>query len=273
MVGLGHVVGDDLNGQEIRFSPMDRFDRQIRFDGWGEAAQRRMTAATVLVCGCGALGSMVATLLVRAGIGRIRLVDRDTVETPNLHRQILFTQADADAEERKVIAAARELRRAGSPTRVEIFDETIDEKSIDRLCDGVTLIVDALDNDLARLVVNAAAVRHRLPWVHGAVLGMTGQLAVFRPGRTLCLRCLLNPSDVSAPRVAEAGVLAPIVTTVASLQAAEAMKLAGGVPETAILCELVSINLWNGRWCRIPLGPPDPLCPVCCNVRAGGYNE
>ena len=239
-----------------------RFDRQIRFAAWGEWSQARFSQSSVLLCGCGALGSLIATLLVRAGVGAIRLVDDDVVETPNLHRQILFTQSDADRCERKVDAAARVLRRVGSATRIEPIGERIDAVSIDRLCEGVELMIDALDHWPTRFILNRTSVQRGIPWIHGAVLGATGQLAVFRPGKTICLRCLLDPNDEPPPGVAIAGVLPPVVTTIASLEAMEAMKLAGGC-EDAVLTDLLTIDLWRGAWKYIPLPSPDPLCPVC----------
>ncbi|MDO4557859.1 MAG: HesA/MoeB/ThiF family protein [Planctomycetia bacterium] len=242
---------------------MDRFDRQLRVTDWGETAQSHFARATVLLCGCGALGSMIATLLVRAGIGRLRIVDHDVVGTPDLHRQILFFQSDADRRERKVDVAARELRRIGTDTRIEPICETIDETSIDELCDGVGLIVDALDHWPTRFLLNEASVRWNLPWIHGAVLRTSGQIAVFRPGKTMCLRCLLTPDDTPSPGVSVAGVLSPIVTTIASLEAIETMKLAGKVDESLILNDLWCVDLWRSSWRRLTLTTPDPMCPIC----------
>lgn len=240
----------------------DRWDRQLRFSGWGASSQRAFAASRVLICGTGALGSMVATLLVRAGVGAIRLVDCDQVEEVNLHRQVLFSQHDADVHERKVVAAAWALRQIGSDTQIESVDTTINAESIDSLCNGVSLIVDTLDNYPTRFVVNAAAVRHRLDWVHGAVLGGTGQLAVFRPGHTPCLQCLFQPDDFAPPTLAEAGIMPPVVTTIASLQALEAMKLLGG-QGASVLTEFLSFDFWNHRRHAIPLGTPDPDCLIC----------
>ena len=239
-----------------------RWDRQLRFSDWGMSSQRSFASSRVLVCGVGALGSMVATLLVRAGVGAIRLVDYDQVEEVNLHRQVLFSQRDADIHERKVMVAERALRSIGSNTEIESIDATIDAESIDTFCEGVSLIIDALDNYPTRFVVNAAAVRHRLDWIHGAVLGGAGQLAVFRPGRTPCLQCLFAPDDAQPPTLAEAGILPPVVTTIASLQALEAMKLLGG-RDDCVLTELISFDFWNHRRHTIPLGTSDPDCPIC----------
>jgi adenylyltransferase/sulfurtransferase len=154
---------------------LDRYLRQIRYGPLGEEGQRRLTASRALVCGCGALGNVLAATLVRAGVGHVRIVDRDFVETVNLQRQMLFDEEDVARGLPKAIAAAEKLRRANSEVEIEPVVGDVNHTNVERLIDGVDVICDGTDNFETRFLVNDAAVRYDVPWVYGGCLGAEGQ--------------------------------------------------------------------------------------------------
>ena len=190
---------------------LDRYIRQVRFAPLGEAGQRRLMQSRALVCGCGALGSVLANTLVRAGVGAVRIVDRDFVELSNLPRQVLFDEEDAAAGLPKAIAAAQKLARINSAVAIEPVVADLDHANIERLCEGVDAIVDGTDNFETRFLINDAAVKLGIPWVYGGCLGADGQTMTILPGVTPCLRCLLQecPPPGSTPTCDVAGVLGP----------------------------------------------------------------
>ena len=181
------------------------------------AAGRGRTAAAgasrALLCGCGALGSAIANTLVRAGVGTLRIVDRDFVELSNLQRQTLFDEADAAAGLPKAVAAAEKLRRINSAVTIEPIVADIEPANIERFCEGVDVILDGTDNFETRFLINDAAVKLGLPWVYGGCVGAEGQTMTILPGETPCLRCLMPecPPPGSTPTCESAGILGPIV--------------------------------------------------------------
>ena len=231
-----------------------RYSRQIRFASIGLAGQRRLSTSRVLLCGCGALGSVLANTLVRAGCGFLRLVDRDFVELSNLQRQVLYDEADAEAGLPKAIAAATRLRRINSSVEIEPVVADVDHRNIASLCDGVDLILDGLDNFETRYLINDTAHRLSLPWVFGGCLGAEGQTMTIIPGQTACLRCLTPdpPPPGSTATCDSAGVLGPIINVIASMQACEAMKILSGNSE-AINNQLTVIDLWTNRMRQVGL--------------------
>ena len=240
------------------------YDRQIRFVGLGEDGQRRLAGGAALIVGVGGLGSWQAELLVRAGVGRLRLVDDDRVEAVNLHRQALYEEADVGRL--KVEAAADRLGRLNPSIRVEPVAERIGPANAERLAVGMDVILDGTDNFAARFLINDLSVRSGIPWVFGGVVEARGQVATFVPGRTGCLRCLYDapPKGVEEPRAATHGVLGPAVAAIASLQALEAIKVLSENAERAVPC-LLSLDLWSNVVRRIDLasaGPRDD-CPCC----------
>ncbi len=228
---------------------LQRYARQMRFAPIGEDGQRRLAASRVLLCGCGALGSVLANTLVRAGVGFLRLVDRDFLELNNLQRQVLYDEADVDAGLPKAIAAERRLREINSQVTLEAVVADVDHQNIEALCEGVDLILDGLDNFETRYLLNDAAQKLRLPWVYGGSIGAEGQTMTILPGETACLRCLMPeaPPPGSTATCDSAGVLGPIINVIASWQACEAMKILTGHRE-AISRHLTIIDLWE---CRI----------------------
>jgi molybdopterin-synthase adenylyltransferase len=235
-----------------------RYARQVRFPPLGEEGQRRLGESRALLCGCGALGSAIADMLVRAGIGLLRIVDRDFVELSNLQRQTLFDEADAAAGLPKAIAAAEKLRRINSTVTVEPVVADIDPANIEQFCVGMDAILDGTDNFETRFLINDAAVKLNLPWVYGGCVAAEGQSMTVLPGETPCLRCLMPdcPPPGSTPTCDVAGILGPIVGLVASIEAAEAIKILSGNRES-ISRSLTVVDLWPDIKPR-PVVAPEP---------------
>ncbi len=246
--------------------PLARYIRQVRYAPLGEEGQRRLMESTVLVAGCGALGNVLASILVRAGVGRVRIVDRDFVETHNLQRQFLFTEAHAAEQMPKAAAAAEVLRQANSTVEIEPIVRDINLTTIDKLCEGVDVIVDGTDNFETRFLINDAAVKYAIPWVYGGCLGAEGQSMSILPGETACLRCLMPecPPPGSTPTCDTAGVLGPIVAVIASIEAAEAMKILSG-NRAAVSRSLTVVELWDARIHQVDVSTlrDQVECPCC----------
>ena len=225
-----------------------RYLRQARFAPLGEEGQRRLQSSRVLICGCGALGSVLANTLARAGIGHLRLVDRDFLEITNLHRQVLYDEDDVAAELPKAIAAQRRLARINSTVEVEAHVADVDFTNIESLLDGVDCIADGTDNFETRFLLNDAAHHFQIPWVYGGCIGAEGQQMTIVPGETPCLRCLMTdvPPPGTTPTCDTAGVLGPIVNVIASTQAMEVMKLTSG-NAAAVSRTLNIFELWDAR--------------------------
>jgi molybdopterin-synthase adenylyltransferase len=262
--------------------PVDlaRYARQVRFPPLGEEGQRRLSQGRALLCGCGALGSTIANLLVRAGIGALRIVDRDFVELSNLQRQSLFDEADARAGLPKAIAAAEKLRTINSTVTIEPIVADIEPENVEPFCEGIDLILDGTDNFETRLLLNDAAVKLAIPWVYGGCVGAEGQTMTILPGETPCLRCLMPecPAPGSTATCETAGILGPIVGLIASIEAAEAMKILSG-NRAAVSRELTVLDLWQNVIRRIDIRRlrDQTDCPTCkhgefpwLHGRAGG---
>jgi len=251
------------------FDP-DRYSRQIRYAPLGAEGQARLARARVAVVGCGALGGVVAMALARAGVGFLRLIDRDVPEISNLPRQILFDEADVAAGLPKVVAAAAHLRRINSATIVEPTVADLVAASAARLLGGVDVIVDGTDNFAARFIVNEFACRAGVPWVHGGAIGAEGRVLTVLPGRGACLRCLIPepPAPGALPTCDTAGILGPTALVVGAVEAAEAIKVLVAGATTAFP-RLFVCDLWEGAWRTVDLTPlAEHGCPTC---RAGDY--
>jgi adenylyltransferase/sulfurtransferase len=226
----------------------------MRFAPLGEAGQRKLLASRVLLCGCGALGTVIANSLVRAGVGHLRIVDRDFVELNNLQRQVLYDEADVASGLPKAVAAQQRLSKINSQVHIEAIVADVDHKNIGQFVDGTHLILDGTDNFETRFLLNDAALKFGIPWVYGGCIGAEGQTMTILPGDTPCLRCLIpeSPPPGTTPTCDTAGILGPIVDIVASLQAAEALKILTGHLE-AINRSLTVIELWDNRIRQIQL--------------------
>lgn len=246
--------------------PSARYRRAAQFAQLGAQGQAKIEAARAIVCGCGALGSVIAERLARSGVGTLRLVDRDWVEHSNLQRQTLFTEEDARQSVPKAVAAATALRRINSDITIEPVVEDITHLNIARLAGGFDLILDGTDNFETRLLINDFALAEGIPWVHGGCLGASGQVMAIVPGLTACFRCLvpeLPPRD-AMPSCDTAGVLGPAIGVIASWQAAEALKILSGNLD-AVSRQLITIDTWNTSCRMLSLeqlgGGAD--CPAC----------
>jgi molybdopterin-synthase adenylyltransferase len=225
-----------------------RYDRQARFAPLGEEGQRRLATARALVCGCGALGSVVAETLVRAGVGFVRIVDRDFVELNNLQRQVLYDEQDVADNLPKAVAAANKLRRINSEIEIEAVVADVSHANIAKLAGDVDAIVDGTDNFATRFLLNDFAVKHGKPWVYGGCIGAEGQSMTVLPGETACLACLMAdaPPPGTTPTCDTAGIIGPIVNVVASIESAEALKILSGHRE-AVSRRLAIIDLWDNQ--------------------------
>jgi adenylyltransferase/sulfurtransferase len=245
---------------------LDRYSRQMRFFGVGEEGQKRLLASHVTLCGCGALGTVLANALVRAGVGHLRLIDRDFIETNNLQRQVLFDEHDVAANLPKAEAAARKLAAVNSSVHVEPVVTDIDRTNILGLVEDADLVLDGTDNFEIRYLINDAAVKLNKPWVYGGCIGSHGQTMTILPGQTPCLRCVFEaaPNPGEAGTCETAGVLSPIVNIVASYQAAEALKILTGRLDK-INRELIYLDVWDNIQRRIKIAPllGKVDCPCC----------
>jgi len=240
-----------------------RHARQTRFAPIGSAGQQRLHEATVAIVGVGALGSAVAELLARAGVGRLRLIDRDVVEMSNLQRQALYDHADAVEGRPKAHAAAAHLAAIDPSLIYQPIAGEFNAASATALIADCDVVMDGLDNFPTRHLLNEVCCRAGVPWVHGAVLGAYGLCLPILPGTTACLRCLQDepPAAADNPTCDTAGVIGPAVRLVAAWQAAEALKILVG-DLAAVRRELWSCDLWSNRFQRIALSR-DPDCRAC----------
>jgi len=253
----------------MSLEPLDRYSRQIRFPQLGQAGQRALLNSRVSICGCGALGTVLANHLARAGVGFIRIIDRDFIETHNLQRQILFDEDDVAQNLPKAEAAARKLRAINSSITVEPVVTDIDHTNILDLVDDADLILDGTDNFETRYLINDAAVKLGKPWIFGGVIGSEGQTMTIVPGKTPCIRCLIEtaPPPGMTPTCETAGVLGPAVAVIASFEAVEAIKLLTGAWD-ALNVHLIMVDIWDWTFRQLKvaglLGKVD--CP-CCQQR------
>ena len=248
----------------------DRYSRQVLFRPLGEAGQARIRDARVLVAGCGGGGAESASLLARAGVGFLRIVDRDVVELSNLQRQALFEEADVREGLPKAVAAARRLGRVNAGVTVEPVVADVGPGNVRALLDGIDLVVDGFDSFEARFLLNDACVEKGTPWVYGACIGSTGLAALLVPGRTPCLRCLVPevPEPGTSPTCDTAGILGPAAHLAASMQVGRALRWLA-TREAPAETELVYADVWDGRFTRaaLPYRPGESRCPCCVERR------
>ena len=247
-------------------SPLDtRYSRQILFRGIGEEGQRKLAAARVALVGCGATGSALAGLLARAGIGQLRIIDRDYVEPSNLQRQSLFDEADAAESLPKAIAAARKIATFNSQIHVEPKVEDLIPSNIEGLLEGMDLILDGTDNFETRYLINDYAVEKSLPWIYSAAVGSYAVTLNVLPGQTACLACIFPDSPRGIVETCEtSGILNSTVNLVASIAATEAMKLlVAGATAPTLRRTLLSLDLWTNEHAEISAARPRPGCRAC----------
>jgi adenylyltransferase/sulfurtransferase len=244
---------------------MNRYQRQMLLPQIGAAGQERLAKSRAVLIGCGALGCVLADQLVRAGLGHLRIVDRDVVELTNLQRQTLFDEADARNGLPKAVAAGNRLRAINSEVVVEPLVLDLHAANAEEAI-GADLILDGTDNAETRYLLNDVAVKNGRPWVYGACVGMEGRMMAVRPGLTPCLRCLFPtpPAPGSLTTCDTSGILGSVAAIVASMQAIAAIQLLIGTEPPS---QIVSIDGWRGRFHAVPLEGPVENCPACAMRR------
>lgn len=241
---------------------IDRYSRQILFPGIGREGQQKLANSFAVIIGCGALGTVMATSLVRAGVGKIRIIDRDFIESHNLQRQVLFDEEDIKAELPKAIAAERHLKKVNSSVEVEGVVADVNYTNIEQFIRGADIILDGLDNLETRLLINDASLKHKIPWVYGGAISASGMTMNIIPEETPCFRCLqTSPTARGIALTCDtAGVISPAPFIIGSLQTAEAMKILVGAGE--INRDLIVIDVWKGEFSHLKLSRHAD-CPAC----------
>src|ERR1043166_5523797 len=242
----------------------ERYSRQILFREIGKAGQEKLLNSKILLVGCGALGASHAEMLARAGVGHLRIVDRDFVEFTNLQRQTLFKEADAAERLPKAIAAKTRIAEINSETDVDAIIADVNNSNVESLIDACDLILDGTDNFQVRYLLNDACVKHKRTWIYGAAVSSYGTTMTIIPGETPCLRCIFEdiPDAGSAPTCDTAGVIMPIIATVSATQVSEALKILVGDTDS-LHHSLMQFDVWANDRQRIKLGEPDPQCKTC----------
>ncbi len=240
----------------------DRYSRQTVLPAIGEEGQAKLVNSRAVIIGCGALGGNIATLLVRAGVGKVRIVDRDFIEYHNLQRQVLFNEDDIKAQLPKAIAAERHLRKVNSLVEVEGIVGDVNYTNIEKFCADADVILDGLDNIETRYLINDAALKQGIPWVYGGAIATYGMTMTIIPGKTPCLRCMhFAPPDSGVVLTCEtAGVLGTVPAVVGSLQATEAIKILVGVKE--MKKGLLVVDFWERTFHQLEIKPRED-CPAC----------
>ncbi|MEK8126821.1 ThiF family adenylyltransferase [Paenibacillus filicis] len=250
----------------------ERYSRQILFSPIGEEGQAKLLQSRVAIVGMGALGTVLANHMARSGVGFIRLIDRDFVERSNLQRQMLYDEADALASSPKAEAGAARLRQANSGIRIEPLVVDLNRTNAEELLTDVDLILDGSDNFAVRFLINDVSVKHGIPWIYGGAVSSRGVSLTIRPGETPCLRCLFGqpPDQGTAETCDTAGVIGPLIHTVASHQAVEALKLLVGA-HSALSPKMAHWDVWYNQYAGIDVsGARKAECP-CCGLRSFEY--
>lgn len=241
----------------------ERYSRQILFPGIGEEGQELLLRAHAAIVGCGALGSFHAAALARAGVGRLTIIDRDYIEPSNLHRQFLFEEEDAAQALPKAVAAEKRIARINSSISVRAVVDDLTAINVADLLAGADVILDGADNFEARYIVNDFAVRQNIPWIYGAAVGSYGLTMPVLPGRTACLRCVYpQPPAAAQPTCETAGVLNAVISAVASLQVADALKILAGSAHL-VRARITTMDVWDGSLRQIAMPDRDPDCLAC----------
>ncbi|MCD9185196.1 MAG: ThiF family adenylyltransferase [Pyrinomonadaceae bacterium] len=245
----------------------DRYSRQILFKQIGKEGQKKLADARVLLVGCGALGAAHAETLARAGVGFLRVVDRDFVEFTNLQRQTLYSEADAKERLPKAIAAKNRIREINSEIAVEAVVTDVNHSNIEGFVTDVDLILDGTDNFQIRYLINDACVKLKKTWIYGAAVSSFGTTMTIFPFETPCLRCIFEemPDAGSAPTCDTAGVIQPIISSISAIQTTEALKILTGNIDK-LHRSLIQADVWNNDWRKIKLGRMNADCE-CCGKR------
>ena len=263
--GLRERKGGLLERVEREEKFEERYSRQILFRGIGAEGQRRLAAGRVAIIGCGATGSALASLLSRAGVGTVRIIDRDYVEVSNLQRQSLFEESDAAESLPKAVAAARKIAAFNSEIVVEARVEDLVPTNINALLEGMNVTLDGTDNFETRYLVNDYAVKNSLPWIYAAAVGSYGVTLNVVAGKTACLACIFPDTPRGLVETCEtSGILNTAVNLVASIAASEAVKLlVGGTAAEQLRKTLWSYDVWTNEQAEIDASKPRVGCRAC----------
>jgi adenylyltransferase/sulfurtransferase len=241
---------------------IDRYSRQTLCRVIGKEGQKKLAGGSVVVIGCGALGTVIANILVRAGVGKVRIIDRDLIEYHNLQRQILFDEEDVKNQVPKAIAAERHLKKVNSSIEIEGIVADVHYANIEELVGGFDLILDGLDNPETRFLINDVSLKHKIPWIYGGAIATYGMTMNIIPDQTPCFRCVFTsvPPPGVMPTCDRAGVISPAPSIIASIQSVEAMKILTGAKEVSH--EALFVDVWQGVFDRFkPSFRQD--CPAC----------
>jgi molybdopterin/thiamine biosynthesis adenylyltransferase len=256
-----------LEDQKAQFESRleERYSRQILYHGIGAEGQRRLAAGRVAIVGCGATGSALASLLARAGVGMLRIIDRDYVELSNLQRQSLFTEQDAADSLPKAVAATRAIVAFNSNASVESHVADVTPQNIEALLEKLDVILDGTDNFETRYLLNDYAVERAVPWIYSAAVGSYGVTLNVVPQETACLACLFpEPPRGMVETCDTSGILNSAVNLVASIAATEAMKILVVGSQAALLRKtLLSFDVWKNEHAEIAAAIPRPDCRAC----------
>jgi adenylyltransferase/sulfurtransferase len=245
----------------------DRYSRQTLFYYIGQKGQEKLSKSRVALIGCGGLGSIIANSLVRAGVGFIRIVDKDRLEASNLQRQILYDEKDLESMLPKAKIAGEKLKAVNSEVTIEALAEEANEKNIMEIVRDVDLVMDGTDNLKTRFLINKACVQNKIPWIYASVAGSYGMVFNIIPGKTPCLRCIFDDADLDklAETSSNVGILNTAVSVIASIQSTEAIKLLTGNNEY-LLKGLAVIDIWDFSAEIIEIKREASFnCPVCGN--------
>lgn len=245
---------------------LKRYSRQILFKNIGLKGQRRLRDKYAVIAGCGALGGVIANSLARAGVGRLKIIDRDFIDESNLQRQILFNEDDIRNDLPKAIAAQKRLQKINSNIVIEAIVSDINYSNAEELIKGADIVLDGLDNFETRLLLNDLCVKDNIPWIYGACAGSAGLSMNIVPSITPCLRCIFEtlPPPGIVPTCETDGIIAPIANIIASIQVTEALKiLTDNI--NSINKKLIRIDVWDGRYDKINVEDAKDAsdCPVC----------
>lgn len=240
----------------------NRYSRQVAFPAIGDVGQGKLCRSRVVIIGCGALGCNIANLLVRAGVGKISIIDRDFVEYHNLQRQALFDEDDIKRQLPKAVAARQHLRRINSLVEVEGIVADVNFSNAERFCSGADLIMDGLDNLETRYLINDVSAKLLIPYIYGGAISSHGMTMTIIPGKSPCLRCVFPdlPPPMTMPTCETDGVLGTLTATISAIQATEAIKVLIGSGE--INRDLFTLDIWDMTFERVPVAR-NPNCPAC----------
>jgi molybdopterin/thiamine biosynthesis adenylyltransferase len=240
----------------------EKYSRQVLFAPIGTEGQQKLLRSSAVIVGCGALGTAQASALVRAGVGRVRIVDRDFVEESNLQRQMLFDEADAAANLPKAVAAQRRLKLINSDVEVEGVVADAESHNMESLVEGFEIILDGTDNFATRYLLNDTALKLQIPWVYGAVVGSYATTLTIAPGRTPCLACVFpQPPQGLHDTCDTVGVIAPAVAWVAAVQVTEALKILLGRFDE-LHGSLLAFDIWENQFQQVK-PRADAECRAC----------